>query len=140
MNPTAPNNVIEIKKTETPDMVDALRELQKTVAKDVEWSALFSSALESLSCGELESSAFDNLRHDAYSQMIITMVGIAEKHGVDLYSDANQGRAFRRIAILEAEIAARSAMVAALRRVKASDWDIYIRSGPHEQWSARLTL
>jgi hypothetical protein len=132
MDSQAVDNVVEITKTRATVSPDILRDFQKTVAKDVEWLGLFSSAVKSLACGELEASAFDNLRDDAYSQMIITMVDVSERHGVDLYSDVNQGRAFRRVAILEAEIAARSAMVAALRHVKASGWDAYVYSGPHD--------
>jgi hypothetical protein len=131
MDSKAPNKVVAIRKGKTLEQADILRDLQKAVAGGLTLE-LMSSASQSLSCGEFEASAFDNLRHEVYRQMIITMVAVAERHGVDLYSDKNQGRAFRRIAILEAEIAARSAMGVALREVNASDWDSYVLSGPHD--------
>jgi hypothetical protein len=130
MNAKNQNNVVELCKPGTSTPVDMLRDLRRALSEAAAHVDLLPTALEMLEGGVIEASAFDTLRDEAYGELTITMVAVAETHGVDLYPDKHQGRAFRRIAILEAEVAARAAMTVVLRGVNAPAWDDHLLKTP----------
>lgn len=130
MNAKNQNNVVELCKRETSTPVDMLRDLRRALSEAAAHVDLLPTAVEMLKGGVVETGAFDTLRDEAYGELIITMVAVAETHGVDLYPDKHQGKAFRRIAILEAEVAARAVMTVVLRGVNATAWDDHVRRGP----------
>ena len=130
MNSKTPNNVVEIRKQEKPNLIAMQRALRKALSELRADEALLPSAVAMLTTGVFETSAFETLRAEAYDEMVVTMVAFVDSHGIEVGPETSVGNIFGVITRLAAETAAQSAMALALKQVNASNWQDYILKIP----------